>query len=239
MIKGSARRPAPHRRHTARVDSAAGHPGAAERRPPAAPAPGWDRWLAVTALAYALLHHVGSLPDGLGPAGHDTRWADWIDLLTPYAVLVPAGLALRAARSPAPQWVLFAAGALLYAQGHGVHLAANSVGNTTPGPAAHLWDEVVGHALWYAGVALVAGALALAMRGRPRPRSPLAWVLALAVGTTWATNAIGGGTSAASLLAAGVAVGAGWRERTRQPVLLAVAGLPAVVVLAVHLLAAP
>ena len=215
----------------------AGRAGAQDHPSAAASGGAWDRWLALTALAYALLHHVGSLPAGLGPAGHDTRWADWIDLVTPYAVLVPAGLALRAARPPASAWALLCAGALLYAQGHGVHLAANSVGNVTPGPAAHLWDEVVGHAVWYAGAGLVMAALALGMRGRPRPRSPLAYVLAVAVGTTWATNAIGGGTSAASLLAAALAVGVGCRGRREQPVLLAVGSAPAVVVLAVHLLA--
>jgi hypothetical protein len=32
--------------------------------------------LALTALAYSLCHHVGSLPDGLGGAGRGTRVAD-------------------------------------------------------------------------------------------------------------------------------------------------------------------
>jgi len=43
--------------------------------------------------------------------------------------------------------------------GHGIHLSSNSVGNVEPGPPEHFWDEVVGHLLWYAGVALVVAAL--------------------------------------------------------------------------------
>ena len=57
---------------------------------------GWrySTLLAISAGAYALFRHVGSLPSGLGAAGGGTRWVDWIDLLTPYAVLVPAAMVL-------------------------------------------------------------------------------------------------------------------------------------------------
>lgn len=41
----------------------------------------------------------------------------------------------------------------MYASGHGIHLAANSIGNVSPGPTARLWDEVVGHCVWYATMA--------------------------------------------------------------------------------------
>jgi uncharacterized membrane protein YagU involved in acid resistance len=51
-------------------------------------------------------------------------------------------------------WLVFGAGSIAYASGHGIHLAANSVANASPGPTAHLWDEVVGHYIWYVGVAL-------------------------------------------------------------------------------------
>ena len=50
----------------------------------------YGRWLAVTALAYAVLHHLGLLPSGLGSAPDDTQWADWLDLLVPWLVLTPA-----------------------------------------------------------------------------------------------------------------------------------------------------
>ena len=54
-------------------------------------------WVAVTALSYVVLHHLGLLPDGLGAAPDDTQWADWLDLLVPLLVLGPAAAALAAA----------------------------------------------------------------------------------------------------------------------------------------------
>jgi hypothetical protein len=75
------------------------------------------------------------------------------------------------------------------AQGHGIHLAANSVGNVEPSPVVHLWDEVVGPAVWYAGVAVVCAVLATAVRDRPLPdrrgwrhRGSLAALLAVGFG---------------------------------------------------------
>jgi hypothetical protein len=56
----------------------------------------------------------------------------------------------------------------------------------------HLWDETVGHLVWYAGVAVVVAALAAGMARERSPSGFLAPVLALAVGVTWATNAAGG-----------------------------------------------
>ena len=194
----------------------------------------YSRWLATTALAYAVLHHLGLLPSGLGPAPDHTQWADWLDLLVPWLVLVPAALTLRAAQPPTRTWVVFGAGVVTYASGHGIHLAANSVGNAAPGPTAHLWDEVVGHHLWYLGVALVVVALADTMSGRPRP-GWVGYLLALAVGLTWASNAVGGGTVVMSLVLAAVASSYGWMRRRELGGVLLVAGLPAVVVLAVEL----
>jgi hypothetical protein len=205
-----------------------------------------DRWvgpsygfgLAGTALVYALLHHLGSLPHGLGDAPRHTRWADWLDLFTPYLVLAPAAVTLRAARAGERTWWLFALGAVVYASGHGIHLSSNSVGNADPGPTEHLWDETVGHLLWYAGVALVVAALARTTVGRPRPRGPLPYALALAVGVTWATNALAGeGTAVPGLLSALVAVGFGRPRRATLPIVFVVAGGAAAVTLAVVLIA--
>ena len=148
--------------------------------------------LGLTAVAYNLCHHLGSLPDGLGDAGRGTRVGDWLDLLVPLLVLTPALLTLLAARADRTSYVLFGVGAWLYVSGHGIHLAANSIWNVDPSPTAELWDEYVGHWLWYAGVVVVAAALARTMLGRRRPTQPVAWALALATGATWATNAVGG-----------------------------------------------
>jgi hypothetical protein len=197
-------------------------------------APSYAPWLAVTALAYAVLHHLGSLPDGLGDGPDSTRWADWLDLAVPWLVLTPAALTLWADRSPPRTWIVFGAGVVAYTSGHGIHLAANSVGNAAPGETANLWDEVVGHHVWFIGVALVATALAGTMAGRARP-GPVGYLLALAVGLTWATNAHGGGTVAMSLVLALVATVYGWRVRRDLGVALLVAGLSSVVVMLVQL----
>lgn len=184
------------------------------------------RWLAVTALSYALVHHLGLLPEGLGDGPDGTRWADWLDLLVPWLVLVPAASTVAAARPDPRTWVLLGAGAVAYASGHGIHLAANSVGNVDPGDTAHLWDEVVGHAIWYAGVALVLTALARTMVGRARPH-PVGYLLAVAAGLTWASNAVGGGTVWFGLAVALAATVWGWSRRHELGVVLLVGFLPA------------
>jgi hypothetical protein len=190
----------------------------------------YARALATTALSYGVLHHLGLLPEGLGDGPDGSRWADWLDLLVPWLVLAPAAWTLVEAHADRRTWLVFAAGALAYANGHGIHLAGNSVANVEPGPTAHLWDEVVGHAVWYAGVALVVVALAATMRGRPRPPWP-AYPLALGVGITWATNALGGGTTGPALAAALVASWWGWRRRDELGVVLLVGFVPGAVLL--------
>ncbi|MEV7428994.1 hypothetical protein AB0N29_05190 [Nocardioides sp. NPDC092400] len=167
------------------------------------PEAGYGRRLATAALSYAVLHHLGVLPDGLGSAPEGTRWADWLDLAVPWLVLAPAAATLASTSATPRQWAVLACGAVAYASGHGIHLAANSVGNTAPGPTAHLWDEAVGHLVWYAGVALVLAALAGTMRDRPRP------------------------TGAAAVVGAGWS----WRHRRGLGVLALVASSTAVVVL--------
>ena len=194
----------------------------------------YSRALALTALAYAVTHHLGLLPEGLGAGPESTRWADWLDLAVPWLVLVPAAATVHAAESSRRTWALLGAGAVAYASGHGIHLAANSVGNADPGQTAHLWDEVVGHYVWFAGVALVLAALASTMRGRPRP-PVVGYVLAVGCGLTWATNALGGGTVVFSLLVALGAAGAGWVARRELGLVLLVGFVPGVAVLTVEL----
>ncbi len=190
------------------------------------------RPLAGFALAVAVLQHLGAVPvEVLGEVG-PTRWTDWLDLLTPYAVVGTAVLTLVAARADRTTWLLAVPGAVLYVQGHGVHLAANSVSNRLDDDAVHLWDEVVGHHLWYAGLALLVVALVRAVRDEPLPGGPVALLLALGVGVTHATNALEGGTAVLSLV---VALGlCAWAARLPAPVgrLLLVAYVPAVLVLA-------
>ena len=131
------------------------------------------------ALAVIVGHHDGFLLAPLGEVG-PTRWADWLNLALPLAVLGFAGATLLSSEARRRTWLVFALGALLYAQGHG--LAANSVSNVDPGETAHLWDEVVGHYLWYGGLAFVVAALALDLAGRPVPARPWAYALAALFG---------------------------------------------------------
>jgi hypothetical protein len=188
------------------------------------------RWTAVAACAYALLHHLGALPDGLGNAPHETRWVDWVDLLVPYLVVGPALLAVAAAGTDRRGWWIALVGAGAYVQGHGLHLAANSIGNVR-GDAApvHLWDEILGHWIWYSGVALLAVAVGRAVAVRA---SPAGLLLALGVGATWTTNALEGTTAAGSLAVALALTAWGARRRDGTGLLLLVAFGASAVVLA-------
>jgi hypothetical protein len=194
---------------------------------PESSARGYDQWLAISALAYTLAHHLGLLPGGLGAATDGTQWADWVALAVPIVVLVPTAMVLREARPAPREWGLFGVGCVIYAWGQGMHLAANSVNNASPGQTAHLWDEVVGHLVWYSGAALVLAAVARTMRGRRRP-GVIGYGLALLVGLTWATNAVGGGTEGLSLVVALLAAGFGWLQRDELGVTLLVGFLPSV-----------
>jgi hypothetical protein len=194
----------------------------------------YSRALAATTLAYVVLHHLGLLPSGLGAGPDGTRWADWLDLGVPWLVLVPAAVTMWAGRAAVRSWVVFGVGVVAYTSGHGIHLAANSIGNQDPGQTAHLWDEVVGHLVWFVGVAFVLAALALTMIGRPRPHA-VGYVLAIGAGLTWASNAIGGGTLLLSLAVAIAAAGFGWMRRSELGVVLLVGYLPAVLVVGAEL----
>jgi hypothetical protein len=177
------------------------------------------RCLGWFAVAVIVGHHLGTLLTPLGDAGRGTEWADWVDLLTPYAVVGTALAALLAARVDRATWLLAALGTVVYTQGHGIHLAANSVGNARGNAQpVHLWDEVVGHYLWYGGLFLLVAALVRGLRA-VELASPWRWPVAVLFGLTAATNAIEGGTAVFStLVAAGFCV---WARRIRLPVLMA------------------
>ena len=178
------------------------------RRAPPTPA----RWLAAWAVSYNVAHHLGLLP--AADAGGGTRWNDWLDLAVPYAVVGTALAALAACRTDRRGWVAGLVGAGLYAQGHGLHLGANSIANAR-GPAApvHLWDEVVGHALWYAGVAVLITVLVRA--AADVAPTTVGWALAAATGVTWATNALGAEGLPPYGLAVALGLAAyGWQRRT-------------------------
>ncbi|NVI87863.1 hypothetical protein [Actinomadura sp. BRA 177] len=191
------------------------------------------RWLVATVVLYNLAHHLGFALAPLGAVGQ-TRWADWIDVLTPYTVLLAAAAALHTAGANRRSWTLYLIGAITYTEGHGIHLSANSVYNTAPGPTAHLWDETVGHYLWYAGTALVFAALATAFADTPPPRTPLHLPLSLGVAITWTTNSIEGTTAFMGIGVAAAFTLYGWRTRHRLGRVLLPAFAPAAVMLTAY-----
>jgi hypothetical protein len=177
------------------------------------------RWLLAFAVVVIAGHHTGVVLEPLGSveglADDKTRWADWIDLVVPYLVVGCAAGALAAVATPRRVWLLFGFAAVLYTQGHGIHLAANSIANVAPGEPAHLWDEVMGHYLWYGGLAGVVAALGLGLGDLPRP-SWRSLLLTLPFGFTIFTNSIEGGTAVMGLVTSAGFLAWGIRHRQRM-----------------------
>ena len=161
---------------------------------------GWP--LALFVVGYNVAHHNSLF--GSFEVRSGTRLADWIDLLTPFVVLLPLLWFLSLQQARQHQWIAAAIGSILYVEGHGIHLSANSISNvaapdTTTERIAdviHLWDEVAGHYIWFLGLAIVLAVCALSVRGRPLHVPAGAMAAGGAVtGVTWATNGLEGGTA--------------------------------------------
>ena len=190
-------------------------------------------------VTYNVTHHSGvfygatSVVDG-------TRVADWLDLLTPVAVLGPLSVFLGSRRPGAKWWAVFAAAAFLYIQGHAIHLAANSVSNVIdPNDDAvatvHLWDEVVGHYEWYAGLYLALLAVVAALHRSVLPVNRWVLIGAGAIsGLTWATNGLEGGTAIFSLVLAASGVAYLIVHRRGAALAVGAAGIVATLVLVVY-----
>jgi hypothetical protein len=170
-------------------------------------------WFVATVFAF---HH---LPALTGPAG------DWLDLLTPFAVIGTAVWVLAAEDAGRfPVAVAFVA-ALLYVDGHGIHLAANSISNEGPsGDAkrvAHFWDERFGHIEVLAGWLglLAAFCLAEARRARFVPRTAAATVVLL--GFTFFTSTVEGQTW--FLLLPATVPFTVWAAKARRPIIVCTA----------------
>ncbi len=182
----------------------------------------------VALLAFAaapfVFHHLPSIAGGTA--------GDWIDLLTPFATVGAAGAALIALRAPPAAVAIGLVGALLYADGHGIHLAANSIRHEHPAGGAesraHFWDERWGHIEWHSGWIVLAAAIALGegLARRPRglrPASPsLAAATIVLLGFTLFTSGVEGGTW--WLVLAVTVVFAGSAVRAPRPLLATLAG---------------
>ena len=151
------------------------------------------RLLAASALAMVLTHWLRLLPLGFAAPGA-TRYEDFVDLLTPYLVAGPALAVLARTGASRRSWGLALLGAAAFTQGHALHLSANSIAFASgDAPPAYLWDEQVGHHLWFAGLTLLLVVLVQQVRSLPLRVGPAAGSLAGLVGLTWAANVIEGG----------------------------------------------
>jgi hypothetical protein len=179
------------------------------------PSAGW-RLLAFSAAIF-VSHQLPTLA-GKGPG-------DWIDLVTPFAVLAAAAF-LVGRDASLPALTVAVVGAVLYADGHGIHLAANSIGHEhLTGDAkdvTHFWDEEWGHAEWHLGWFVLVFAFCLAERGRTvRLERWQGIVSALLLGWALFVSTVEGNTWWLELAAA--ALFAGWAVAARRPLLVACA----------------
>jgi hypothetical protein len=155
---------------------------------------------------------------------------DVIDLLTPFAVIGAAAAALLSLE--ARGWVLVAAliAAILYVDGHGIHLSANSIGNESDAlqdeDIVHFWDETFSHIEavlgWFGLVACFCWAES--ERGVPASDPISGRVVALTavlLGWTFFTSTVEGGTWPIELAATAGFVLWFARDRERGPLLLA------------------
>lgn len=169
------------------------------------------------ALAVFLFHHL--------PAAVGGKPADGVDLLTPVAVIAAAALVLGALGARGGALALALAAAILYVDGHGIHLAANSIGHEPLSGDAekvtHFWDEQFGHIEWHLGWFGLIAAFCLAEREEGQIEAWLVAAAAVPLGLTIFTNTVEGGTWWIALSVA--AVLAPWAALRRRPLLVACA----------------
>jgi hypothetical protein len=195
------------------------------------------RWLGWFALAVIIGMQAGTVFKPLGSIG-PTRTADWMDLLTPFAVLGCAAMVLQRAGADHGHWVLLGVGGIMFALGKGLHISANSVSNVDDlglanASIVHLWDEKASHYVWYTGLFLVLMALALALR-RKRFRVGLSGIaVSLLFAITLVNTYIEGGTSwlGIGFLLAGLGAALRWRPGSVAQLLFFTAGIGLVLLL--------
>ncbi len=192
------------------------------------------RLLAASAVAMVLTHWLRLLPLGYAAPGA-TRWEDFVDLLTPYVVAGPALAVLARTGAGRRAWALALLGAAVFTSGQGMHLSANSI-SFASGPAdpAYLWDEQVGHHLWFGGLTLLVVVVVRSVESLPLRTGAVAVALGALVGLTWAANVVeGGAVPFGAALATGLTA-YGWRTRARPTgrLLLLAFGLSLVLVAA-------
>jgi hypothetical protein len=178
------------------------------------------RALVAFAVAVAVFHH---LPSPAASAG------DWVDLATPFAVVGLAAVVLAGLGAWGVALGLGIAAGIAYVDGHGIHLAANSIraeGLTGEAESvAYFWDERFSHVEWHLGLIGLLLAFCLA---EPWVRHPVrgsglqASLVVVLLGFTLFTSTVEGQTW--WLLPPAAAVLAVWALARPRPVLGACAG---------------
>lgn len=173
-------------------------------------------WLGWFALAVVVGMQAGTFFRPLGAVG-ETRVADWIDLLTAYAVIGTAAMVMYRAAATRSQWVVFGVGAVTFALGKGLHLSSNSISNVPDAAVAdasivHLWDEVVSHVMWFSGLFLLLLSLAWALQHVTWRVGLLDLVVAALVAVTLVNNYIEGAQPWLGLIFLGVLLAMGVRS---------------------------
>jgi hypothetical protein len=154
--------------------------------------------------------------------------SDWINLVTPFAVVAAAAGVLVPLGAGGVPLAVAVAGGILYVDGHGMHAAADAIrAEGLSGEAedvAYFWDEDLSHWELHAGLVLVVIAFCLAEGAARRPVAPEPWTAAAAaavLGGTLFAGTVEGGTWWL-LPPAAVLLGA-WALASRRPLLRACA----------------
>jgi len=121
------------------------------------------------------------LPGTFGPYPQ-LRWGDVLDLATPIVVLPAAWLLFTDAGAERPSRIealLFVALAAVWAEGQGMHLAANAIGHLVGDGTGdlqtltHDLDEVLSHVIWHA--ALIGLSALIVWRALSHPPTERHW----------------------------------------------------------------
>lgn len=107
----------------------------------------------------------------------DVMVADMLDLLTPVVTVILIFRIVMAARGHRSVGLMctavMIAGAVLFVEGHGIHLSANAIsrilgeGSSAAQRLSYFYDEVLGHILWDGGmIVMMSGLAVVAFQGR-------------------------------------------------------------------------
>jgi hypothetical protein len=163
------------------------------------------------AAAFFVFHQIGTVLAS-------DRLATAVDLATPFAVAAATAALLSALDAPRGPVLAAIAAGVLYADGHGIHLAANAIHNEgVDDSTVYFWDERFGHIEAVLGwLGLVA---AICAADRTERGSRLLAPGALLLGWTFFTSTVEGQTWWLVLPAA--ALFAAWAVRTPRPLVRA------------------